>query len=114
MYRSCTTPFLHDDPPISRRRNRAAVLPPAARGLPRPPGRQRVRGPAPRRRGLGARDRIPPPAHARRSRAGREPAMTLTITHAAAEGTLIDGTSRGDGTSDEPKANGWRDRKSVV
>ena len=34
--------------------------------------------------------------------------MMLTIIHAAAEGTLIEGTSRGDGTADTLKANGWR------
>ena len=39
--------------------------------------------------------------------------MTLTITHAAAEGTLIDGTSRGDGTSDALKANGWRWSRAI-
>jgi hypothetical protein len=32
----------------------------------------------------------------------------LTITHTHAEGTLIDGTSRGDGTAEVLKANGWR------
>lgn len=33
---------------------------------------------------------------------------TLTITHTAAEGTLIEGTSRGDGSGDILKRNGWR------
>ncbi|MEB3067345.1 hypothetical protein, partial [Parvimonas micra] len=28
--------------------------------------------------------------------------------HAAAEGTLIEGTSRGDGSAEALKANGWR------
>lgn len=32
----------------------------------------------------------------------------LTITHAHADGTLIDGTARGDGTAEVLKANGWR------
>ena len=32
----------------------------------------------------------------------------LTITHTRADGTLIDGTSRGDGTGDVLKAHGWR------
>lgn len=32
----------------------------------------------------------------------------LTITHTRAEGTLIDGTARGDGTAEVLKANGWR------
>lgn len=32
----------------------------------------------------------------------------LNITHTATEGTLIDGTSRGDGTADVLKAGGWR------
>lgn len=31
-----------------------------------------------------------------------------TITHTHAEGTLIDGTARGDGTAEVLKANGWR------
>lgn len=34
--------------------------------------------------------------------------MSLTITHAPSEGTLIDGTSRGDGTADILRTNGWR------
>ncbi|WP_065569667.1 DUF3560 domain-containing protein [Microbacterium oleivorans] len=34
--------------------------------------------------------------------------MTLTITHTAAEGTLIDGTAKGDGTADALRSNGWR------
>lgn len=33
---------------------------------------------------------------------------TLTITHTHTEGTLIDGTSRGDGSSPALKANRWR------
>lgn len=33
---------------------------------------------------------------------------TLTITHTHTEGTLIDGTSRGDGSADALKANRWR------
>lgn len=33
---------------------------------------------------------------------------TLTITHSHAEGTLIEGTSRGDGSADALKANRWR------
>lgn len=32
----------------------------------------------------------------------------ITITHTAAEGTLIDGTSRGDGSSEILKRHGWR------
>lgn len=32
----------------------------------------------------------------------------LTITHTRADGTLIDGTSRGDGTGDVLKTHGWR------
>lgn len=32
----------------------------------------------------------------------------LTITHSPAEGTLIEGTSRGDGTAEILKTNGWR------
>lgn len=34
--------------------------------------------------------------------------MTLTITHTAAEGTLIDGTAKGDGSGEALRANGWR------
>lgn len=34
--------------------------------------------------------------------------MSLTITHSPAEGTLIEGTSRGDGTAEILKTNGWR------
>ena len=34
--------------------------------------------------------------------------MSLSITHAAAEGTLIDGTARGDGSAEILKRNGWR------
>lgn len=37
----------------------------------------------------------------------------LTITHTHAEGTLIDGTIRGDGTADVLKANGWRWGRSI-
>lgn len=33
---------------------------------------------------------------------------TLTITHTHTEGTLIDGTSRGDGSANALKANRWR------
>jgi len=38
---------------------------------------------------------------------------TLTITHTHAEGTLIDGTSKGDGTADVLKVNGWRWGRSI-
>lgn len=34
--------------------------------------------------------------------------MALTITHAAAEGTLVDGTAKGDGSAEALRANGWR------
>lgn len=34
--------------------------------------------------------------------------MNLTITHTRAEGTLIEGTSKGDGSNVTLKANGWR------
>lgn len=34
--------------------------------------------------------------------------MTLTITHTHEEGTLIEGTSRGDGSAEVLKANRWR------
>lgn len=34
--------------------------------------------------------------------------MTLTISHTRAEGTLIDGTAKGDGTNEILKANRWR------
>lgn len=34
--------------------------------------------------------------------------MTLAITHTPAEGTLINGTTRGDGTAEILKTNGWR------
>ncbi len=37
----------------------------------------------------------------------------LTITHTHHEGTLIDGTARGDGTADILKANGWRWGRSI-
>lgn len=39
--------------------------------------------------------------------------MTLTITHTAGEGTLIDGTARGDGTGDVLRANGWRWSRTI-
>lgn len=39
--------------------------------------------------------------------------MTLTITHTAAEGTLIDGTARGDGSADVLRANGWRWSRTI-
>ena len=32
----------------------------------------------------------------------------LAITHTRADGTLIDGTSKGDGSNTVLKANGWR------
>jgi len=32
----------------------------------------------------------------------------LTITHTHADGTLIDGTTKGDGTAGILKARGWR------
>ncbi|WP_104131230.1 DUF3560 domain-containing protein [Cryobacterium sp. M91] len=38
---------------------------------------------------------------------------TLTITHTHAEGTLIDGTSTGDGTAEVLKASGWRWGRSI-
>ena len=34
--------------------------------------------------------------------------MSLTITHSAAEGTLIEGTSKGDGSNAVLKTNRWR------
>lgn len=37
----------------------------------------------------------------------------LTITHTPAEGTLIDGTAKGDGTAEVLKANGWRWGRSI-
>ena len=37
----------------------------------------------------------------------------LTITHTSAEGTLIDGTARGDGSAPVLKANGWRWGRSL-
>jgi hypothetical protein len=37
----------------------------------------------------------------------------LTITHTHQEGTLIDGTVRGDGTANILKANGWRWGRSI-
>ena len=38
---------------------------------------------------------------------------TLTITHTHAEGTLIDGTSKGDGTAEVLTARGWRWGRSI-
>lgn len=38
---------------------------------------------------------------------------TLTITHTSEEGTLIDGTSRGDGTAEILKAQRWRWGRSI-
>ena len=38
----------------------------------------------------------------------------LTITHTHQEGTLIDGTTRGDGTAEILKANGWRWGRSIT
>lgn len=38
----------------------------------------------------------------------------LTITHTHEAGTLIDGTSRGDGTAQILKANGWRWGRSIA
>ena len=38
----------------------------------------------------------------------------LTITHTHAEGTLIDGTAKGDGTAEVLKANGWRWGRSIA
>lgn len=37
----------------------------------------------------------------------------LTITHTSAEGTLIDGTAKGDGSADALKSNGWRWSRSL-
>ena len=37
----------------------------------------------------------------------------LVITHTHAEGTLIDGTSKGDGTAEVLKANRWRWGRSI-
>lgn len=37
----------------------------------------------------------------------------LTITHTGAEGTLIEGTSKGDGTAQILKAHGWRWFRSI-
>lgn len=39
--------------------------------------------------------------------------QTLTITHSPAEGTMIDGTEKGDGTSQVLKAHGWRWGRSI-
>ena len=38
---------------------------------------------------------------------------TLTITHTHAEGTMIDGTIKNDGTAEVLKANGWRWGRSI-
>ena len=37
----------------------------------------------------------------------------LTITHTPEAGTLIEGTSRGDGTAEILKASGWRWGRSI-
>ncbi len=37
----------------------------------------------------------------------------LTITHSHTAGTMIEGTSRGDGTAETLKANGWRWGRSI-
>ena len=37
----------------------------------------------------------------------------LTIPHTHESGTLIDGTTRGDGTADALKATGWRWGRSI-
>ena len=39
--------------------------------------------------------------------------MTLTIEHTEAEGTLLLGTSRGDGSAEVVKALGWRWGRSI-
>lgn len=39
--------------------------------------------------------------------------MTLTITHTAAQGTLIEGTAKGDGTAEILKLNRWRWASSI-
>lgn len=39
--------------------------------------------------------------------------QTLTITHSPAEGTLITGTEKGDGSAQVLKANGWRWGRSI-
>lgn len=39
--------------------------------------------------------------------------VDLIITHTSAEGTLIDGTERGDGTAAILKSNGWRWGRSI-
>ena len=39
--------------------------------------------------------------------------MSFTITHTAAEGTLIEGTARGDGSAEILKSNGWRWGRSI-
>lgn len=39
--------------------------------------------------------------------------QTLTITHNPAEGTLIDGTAKGDGSAQVLKSNGWRWGRSI-
>jgi hypothetical protein len=43
---------------------------------------------------------------------GENPIM-LTITHTHAEGTLIEGTSKGGGTAEALKANAWRWGRSI-
>ncbi|HQZ36120.1 MAG TPA: DUF3560 domain-containing protein [Ilumatobacteraceae bacterium] len=40
--------------------------------------------------------------------------MTISISHTAAEGTLVDGTHRGDGTSEILKVEGWRWGRSIA
>lgn len=39
--------------------------------------------------------------------------QTLTITHSPAEGTMIDGTAKGDGSGQVLKAHGWRWGRSI-
>ncbi len=38
----------------------------------------------------------------------------LTISHSAVDGTLIDGTSRGDGSGEVLRAHGWRWFRSIA
>ncbi|MFE5309915.1 DUF3560 domain-containing protein [Isoptericola sp. NPDC056605] len=40
--------------------------------------------------------------------------MSLTIEHTEAEGTILDGTSRGDGSGDVVKALGWRWSRQIT
>jgi len=47
------------------------------------------------------------------SAAPQQAGIELVITHTAAEGTLIEGTSKGDGTSEILKACRWRYSRSV-